>query len=155
MPLVAETLVAIARAEFPKRRIPWRTVARSRTRAGGNQPTLYHFLQETVRYEALAVDAAQLVRPEHTPASLLEHPQRSEGFCEFFVWYCHYVSFMEFSQVYCDVLLQVDNAVYMQVNHVVRIQVYYVIVSKFNRLREILALVRRIPKGIMVNDPCN
>ena len=76
-PFAAETLVAVARAEFPERRIPWRAVAWPRARAGRNQPALHHFLQETVRHETLAVNPAQLARLEHTPVPLPEAPSAS------------------------------------------------------------------------------
>ena len=47
MPLVAETLAAIARAEFPEDAYQG-VLSPPRARAGGNQPALHHLLQEAV-----------------------------------------------------------------------------------------------------------
>jgi hypothetical protein len=84
-------LVAVTRAEFPKRRIPWCAVANPRAWAGRNQPSPQHFLKEAVRHQALTMDPAQFVRPEHTPTSFLEHLQFRKGFSELFVWRRHWL----------------------------------------------------------------
>ena len=53
VPLIAETVVAVARAEFPERRIPGCAVARARSRAGGDQPAVP--AKNSVRIEIIDV----------------------------------------------------------------------------------------------------
>jgi hypothetical protein len=109
VPLLAETLVTVARAEFPERRIPGCTVAVTRGWARGNQPPFHDFLQKTVCQQTFAIDAAQVLGPEHTATLLLERPERVERFSQFFVRRGH--GRLVSIQVYCAVLMQVYYAV--------------------------------------------
>lgn len=117
VPLVPETLVTVARAELPERRIPGCAVAITRAWAGGNQPTLHDFLQKTVCQQTFAIDAAQVFGPEHTAPLLLERAQRVERFSEFFVRCGH--DRLGSIQVYCAVRIQVYYDVPQQVNYAV------------------------------------
>src|ERR1035441_2024454 len=65
MPLIPETLTAVAGAKFPEGCIPRRTVASVRLRARGNQPPLHHFLQEAVSNQSLKVDSAEIGGAKH------------------------------------------------------------------------------------------
>jgi len=100
----------------------------SRARAG-RQHTLvcivHHFLQKAVFHEAFAMDAAQVVGPEHTPAAPLKFLENVEGFSQFFVRSGHRASSLFGSlQVYRAVRTQVYYVAPLQVNDAVPIQVY-------------------------------
>src|SRR2546429_7946158 len=78
--LSGKALVRVACAEFPERGMPRGTLAGLCVGAGRNQPTLHDFLQETVLYQAFAVDSAQVVGTEHTSVVFLDGLEHVKGF---------------------------------------------------------------------------
>ena len=80
VPLSGKALVRVACAEFPERGMPRGTLAGLCVGAGRNQPTLHDFLQETVLYQAFAVDSAQVVGTEHTSVAFLDGLEHVKGF---------------------------------------------------------------------------
>src|SRR5208282_761359 len=89
MPRVFKPVLAVTGAEFPERRIPRCAVAIAHARAGGHQPALHHFPQETVAEQPFPVRAAQLARPEDAAPALLKLLECAERFRQFFVRFGH------------------------------------------------------------------
>ena len=89
MPLIPETVTAVAGAKFPEGCIPRCTVASARLRARGNQPPFHHFLQEAVSNQSLTVDTTEIGGAKHAASAVLKFLKHSEGFSEFLVRGCH------------------------------------------------------------------
>jgi hypothetical protein len=72
VPFRAEALGTITRAEFPEGRVPWGAVPGARAGAGGDQPAFHDLLKKAAPEQALAVNAGEFLRLEHTSAAFLE-----------------------------------------------------------------------------------
>lgn len=72
VPVMAEAVAAIARAELPERRIPRRAIARPCTRARRDPPAFGHRLEKTIGDEPLSVSTGQLARIDDPVTGLLQ-----------------------------------------------------------------------------------
>jgi hypothetical protein len=78
VPVVAEPIIGVARAEFPESGVPGGAFSHAGAWVGRDEPSAHDFLEKAVAEQALAMDALEFARLEDAPLAFLKRLEGAE-----------------------------------------------------------------------------